>query len=105
VIPISNGKWDNVNKKFYETPQLSPNTFKWAWKWAWKKDKIKIYLELIYINSLILYLINKFVLKSVIKILGKSVLKKNTVIPLPVSQGKGIIFNAKSSFIDKCFHV
>jgi hypothetical protein len=30
VISIRDGKWDNLNKKFYETPQLSPNTFKWA---------------------------------------------------------------------------
>jgi hypothetical protein len=30
VIPIKDGKWDNVEKTFYETPQLSPNTFKWA---------------------------------------------------------------------------
>ena len=30
VIPIKDGKWDNAKKTFYETPQLSPNTFKWA---------------------------------------------------------------------------
>ena len=30
VISIRDGKWDNAKKTFYETPQLSPNTFKWA---------------------------------------------------------------------------
>ena len=31
VISIKDGKWDNVNKKFYEiSPQMSSNNFKWA---------------------------------------------------------------------------